>query len=160
MTGFEVAGLVLAVVPIILSALENYKAGVHVIQRLYHWESQLLRLILSLKVQHARFKLNLEKLVRAAAPDDNIQEVPEDYNSLLWHGDMAISVERYLGSGHEAFRLTIEEYEGCVKRLVYKLRHVNRPRKVSLGPVFLHFRPSRNMTAPGSPPLEHHSRWP
>ena len=132
MSGFEVAGVVLAVAPLAISALENYKAGVTLIQRLYHWESQLLRLILSLKVQHAKFKLNLEKLIRAAAPEENIQEVPEDYQSLLWQGDTALKVKRYLGTGHEAFRLTVEEYESCVKRVVYRLKHVNRPRKVRI----------------------------
>ena len=131
MSGFEVVGVVLAVAPLIISALENYKAGVHTIQRLYQWESQLLRLILSLKVQHAKFKLNLEKLLRAAAPDQNIQEVPEDYDSLLWRGHLALQVKRYLSTGYEAFRLTVEEYEACVKRLAYKLRHVNRPKSVS-----------------------------
>ena len=69
--------------------------------------------------------------MRAAAPDQNIQEVPEDYNSVLWHGQTAFQVKKYLSSGHDAFKLTIEDYESCIKRIAYKLRHVNRPKSVS-----------------------------
>ena len=132
MSGLEIAGVVLAVAPLIISALEEYKAGIHLVQRLYQWESQLSSLIRSLKVQHAKFKLNLEKLMRAAAPEQNIQEVPEDYNSALWHGPTAIQVKAYLAAAHEAFKVTVEEYESCMKRIAYKLRHVNRPRLVSM----------------------------
>lgn len=131
MSGFEVVGVVLGAVPLVISALENYAEGVRTIKRFFGWESQLTQLILSLRIQHTKFKLNLQKLLRAAAPDYNIRDIPDDHTSFLWQGDLATRVEKYLDASFTAFREVVADYEACLKKIAYKLKHVNRPESVS-----------------------------
>ena len=133
--GFLVSSCWSWFVPIVLSTLETYKACVHLVQPLYHWESQLTSLIRSLRILHTRFKTQPWKVVPAAGPYVNIQEIPEDHDSILWHDDdTAAKVKAYLHIGYEASRLTVEEYDGYVKRIAHKLWHVNRPRTVRCDP--------------------------
>lgn len=133
-TGIETAGLVLAVLPLVISALESYKDGLQTIKRLYRSEAQLRKLIRTLKVQRSKYRSNLEKLIKAAAPDIGIQDVPEDFYNPIWHGELNARAKAYLDDRYESFQAVVEEYQECIREIAKKLRHINRPQTVSFLP--------------------------
>lgn len=133
-TGIETAGLVLAVLPLVISALESYQDGLQTIKRLYRSEAQLRKLIRTLKVQRSKYRSNLEKLIKAAAPDNGIQDVPEDFCDPIWHGELNDRAKAYLGDRYESFQVVVEEYQECIREIAKKLRHINRPQTVSSFP--------------------------
>jgi hypothetical protein len=130
-TGIETAGLVLAVLPLVISALESYKEGLHTINRLCHSESQLRKLIRTLMVQRTKYRTNLEKLIKAAAPDLGLQEIAEDFSDPIWHGELNARAKFYLGDRYESFNIVAEDYQEYLKEIAAKLRHINRPRTFS-----------------------------
>ena len=133
--GIETAGLVLAVLPLVISALESYKDGLRAIKRLYHSEAQIRKLTRTLKVQRSKYRTNLEKLIKAAAPDLGIQEVPEDFCDPIWQGELNSRVKAYLDDTYESFELVVESYQECLEKIAKKLRHINRPETVSSFPL-------------------------
>ena len=134
-TGIETAGLVLAVLPLVISALESYKDGLQTIRRLYHSEAELRKLTRTLKVQRSKYRTNLEKLIKAAAPNLGIQDVSEDFCDPIWHGELNARVKAYLDDRYESFEMVVEDYQECIGEIAKKLRHINRPRTVSFFPL-------------------------
>lgn len=130
-TGIETAGLVLAVLPLIISALESYKEGLTTIRRFYYSEAQLNKLIRTLKVQRSKYRTNLEKLIKATAPDLGIQDIPEDFTDQVWRGELNTRAKVYLGVRYDSFQDVVEDYQDYMKEIARKLRHINMPRTVS-----------------------------
>lgn len=131
MSGFEIVGVVLAAPPLIISALRAYNESLKGVRRLFAWEAELSDLILSLNLQDCKFRLNLLKLIKAAVPEADSSIVDGRKTDIFWNGDVGGKVEAYLGPAYQSFRCTVVEYEQCLKRIVRKLKNVNRPKKVS-----------------------------
>lgn len=136
-TGIETAGLILAVLPLLIEALSVYKKGLEktVIvlgfkQKRYKVKVERLRL--RLKGQNASLHLNLAKLVGRAAPNEEFVKLPEDYNDVLWTGDTAGKIKAHLqpGGAFEAFQGTLILYESYLEEIAEKLVGILRPPKV------------------------------
>ena len=136
-TGVETAGLVLAVLPLLIEALSVYKKGLEKTgvvlgfkQKRYKLKVERLRL--QLKGQNASLHLNLAKLVSRAAPNADYVKLPEDYNDALWTGETAEKIREYLqpGGAFEAFQGTLNLYESYLEEIAEKLVGVLRPSKV------------------------------
>jgi hypothetical protein len=135
----EAVGLVLAVTPLVISALEHYKNGISTIKRLWNWEINVANLIRRLKAQQTHFRLNLTKLLKAAAPDAIADHLPEDltnpfWTNPFWTNAIGAQVKTYLGVAFDSFQEHVAEYQICVKAIAKKLRHMNRPLGVSRTP--------------------------
>ena len=136
-TGVETAGIVLAVLPLLIEALSVYKKGLEKTgivlgfkQKRYKIKVERLRL--QLKGQSASLHLNLAKLVGRAAPNAEFVKLPEDYNDVIWTGETAEKIEAYLqlGGAFEAFQGTLSLYQSCLEEIAEKLVGVLRPSKV------------------------------
>ena len=136
-TGIETAGLVLAVLPLLIEALSVYKQGLEKTgivlgfkQKRYKLKVERLRL--RLKGQSASLHLNLAKLIGRAAPNEEIVKLPENYNDVLWTGEIAEKIRAYLQPSDifEAFQSTLSLYENYLEEIAEKLVGVLRPPKV------------------------------
>ena len=136
-TGVETAGLVLAVLPLLIEALSVYKKGLEktgvvlgIKQKRYKLKVERLRL--QLKGQSASLHLNLAKLVSRAAPNEDFVKLPEDYNDALWTGETAEKIKAYLqpGGAFEAFEGTLNLYESYLEEIAEKLVGILRPSRV------------------------------
>ena len=136
-TGVETAGLVLAVLPLLIEALSVYKKGLEKTgvvlgfkQKRYKLKVERLRL--QLKGQSASLHLNLAKLVSRAAPNEDFVKLPEDYNDALWTGETAEKIKAYLqpGGAFEAFEGTLSLYESYLEEIAEKLVGILRPSRV------------------------------
>ena len=74
----EAVGLVLGVVPLLISALEYYIEGVNTIQRWWRYERQLANLGRILYAEHVRFLGTCERLLQDLVP-------PADLENLIQH---------------------------------------------------------------------------
>jgi hypothetical protein len=126
-TGIEIAGLVLAVVPLIISALEAHSE-----RAIVPWRTNFLlkKLLRRLEVEHVSYKSNLEILVRAATRDPYFQVLPQDLYTLEWGKQLEGIIEQYLDTRYQAFRAIMGDYERCMQQIARKLRHVNLPKGV------------------------------
>ena len=136
-TGVETAGLVLAVLPLLIQALSVYKKGLEKTgivlgfkQKRYKLKVERLRL--QLTSLQTSLHVNLAKLVGRAAPNEELVRLPEDYNDVLWIGGTAEKIKAYLqlGGAFEAFQDILSLYESYLEEIAEKLVGVLRPSKV------------------------------
>lgn len=84
MSGFEVAGIVLGSIPLIVSTLENYYDGVRTIQRWRKASTVLLILINDLDNERLRLQNICEKLLNGLVPSRQIDAMVESPMGELW----------------------------------------------------------------------------
>lgn len=136
-TGIETAGLVLAVLPLLIEALSVYKSGLEKTgillsrhQKRYKLKVEKLRT--QLLAHRASLHNKLEILVRRAAPDEDIPHIPEDHKDFLWNGPLAEKIKAYLlpNGVFEAFQATFNLYEIYLEEIAEQLVSILRPPKV------------------------------
>jgi hypothetical protein len=135
MSGFEVAGVVLGVIPLAISALEHYKAGKGTVATFMKFHGQLDTLIYRLKLQRTFFYLHILELLRSAGVREVISRSDiseEECIKLLQNVKNTEEIKEYLGTGHlfDTFHQILARYENCLKTIVSKLGHIKRPPKV------------------------------
>jgi hypothetical protein len=142
-TGVETAGIVLAVLPLLIEALKAYKEGLEKTRLIASLTSKsrrrltikIERLILRLGAQRVHFESNLTKLFRLAAPEAELERLPHAFDDPLWSGETGMKIKTYLSRSSpvpfDAFIGTIRLYEGYLKDIAQHLRYISRPRGVS-----------------------------
>ncbi|KAK0744889.1 hypothetical protein B0T21DRAFT_94730 [Apiosordaria backusii] len=73
MSGFEVAGIVLGSVPIVVSALQLYVKGASTINRLRFATKELKSLTRNLQTEHIKLQNVYEKLLADIVPESQIE---------------------------------------------------------------------------------------
>lgn len=108
-TGVEVAGLVLGVIPLLISALENYEKLAAPTKDFFRWRRHVRRLIRELYTINISYDQAVRVLLKAADVADQTTMM-EDPRSELWRkGDIADGLRDRLGSVYDPLILTIEE---------------------------------------------------
>ena len=136
-TGVETAGLVLAVLPLLIEALAVYKKGLEKTgivlgPKQTRYKIKIKWLKLQLESQNASLHTNLGKLVGRAAPNVGCGKLPLDYNDALWSGEIAERIKAYLepDGAFEAFQGMLALYESYLEEIAAKLVGILRPPKV------------------------------
>ena len=140
-TGIETAGLVLAVLPLIIQALSAYnsgfeKTGILLGLKQKRYKLKVERLRLRLEGQNVSLHINLAKLIGRAAPAEDITRLPEKYDDILWTGPTAERIKAYLqlGSTFEVFKNILSMYQSYLEEIAGKLVGILWPPKVRLIP--------------------------
>ena len=66
---FSIAGLVLATLPLVISAIEHYNEGLKPLKNFMKWRITLRNLVVSLRTQKALFRNTLEQLLGGLVTD-------------------------------------------------------------------------------------------
>ena len=111
MSGIEVAGIVLAVVPLIISALEDYKAGANKVAAFMQYRGMLDDLIHRSKTQRSIFYAVARVLLRAAGAEDSSIGSELDCAKSLQTGNVKAKIEIYLGVQYSDFDELVHEHE-------------------------------------------------
>ncbi|KAL8364656.1 hypothetical protein RB595_003777 [Gaeumannomyces hyphopodioides] len=130
MSGFEVAGLVLGAIPLVISALEHYRAGKGVTSSLVKWRGHLNTLIYRLKLQRTFFYLQILDLLREARVSGiaNKGDPTEDECvEILRRVETEAELEEYLGDLFEMFLEILGRYQKCLRTIASKLGNINKP---------------------------------
>ncbi|OTA01363.1 hypothetical protein A9Z42_0016860 [Trichoderma parareesei] len=125
MSGFEVAGVVLGVIPLAISALEHYKAGKGTVATFMKFHGQLDTLIYRLKLQRTFFYLHILELLRSAGVREVVSRSDiseEECIKLLQNVKNSDEIKEYLGTGHlfDTFHQILARYENCLKGIAAK----------------------------------------
>lgn len=111
MSGFEIVGVVLAVLPLFISALEHYEDGAKPIASLFRYQHQISGYREDLMIQHAIFKQTIVNLLTEASigTDSERAEMEKDPRCDLWKsGHLADQLDVYLAGVQNAYAATIK----------------------------------------------------
>lgn len=135
MSGFEVAGVVLGALPLVIEALSAYKQNRGKIAVWRKFRGLLDDLLHQLKTQKTNFYFDILELLREA----RVPEVLEDLDptedkcvEILREARTGTQVEDYLGHLYEPFLEILGCYEKCLKDIVSGLDNLVRPENVGL----------------------------
>lgn len=135
MSGFEVAGVVLGVIPIVIKALSAYREGSGLLATMRKSHGLVDKLIHSLKTQRVHFYLDVLELLREARVPEVLIEgdpAPDRCVEILQAAKTGDEVEQYLGPHlFYDFLETLGFYEKYLKEITSKLGHIVRPPNAS-----------------------------
>ena len=146
MSGFEIAGVVLGAIPLVISALEHYRTGAGVIGSFLKWRGRLDTLLFRLKLQKTFFHLDAMELLRVADIDlgfDHCGDLSEeDCIAVLTETMTEIKVQQLLGQRYNLLLEILRRYEHCLKTIVRKIKHIRRlpdvPTPIVISPLIFH----------------------
>ncbi|KAK4040938.1 hypothetical protein C8A01DRAFT_15233 [Parachaetomium inaequale] len=84
MSGFEIAGVVLGSIPLLISALEHYGEGISTIQRWRKYQRERQSLIRNLQTEQVKLQNVFEKLLVGLVPASDIEVMIENPRGPLW----------------------------------------------------------------------------
>ncbi|KAF2738523.1 hypothetical protein EJ04DRAFT_585903 [Polyplosphaeria fusca] len=122
MSGVEIAGIALAVLPLIINALEDYEEGLDPIKSFMRWEKELPKCIRKLRNQHVHFEQNMRLLLEPITTDYELAEMLSDPNGQYWKdGEMSEKLRERLQESYHAYQGTIGDIERIMKKIASKL---------------------------------------
>ncbi|EXK32747.1 hypothetical protein FOMG_11605 [Fusarium oxysporum f. sp. melonis 26406] len=122
MSGFEVAGIVLGSIPIVVSALQCYMNGLGTLQNFRSYKRILKSLILTLKTEHVNLQNIYEKLLTGIAPQTRIEEMIRDPFGHLWREEEIFNKLRLrLWSSLQVFDDRVQDMREAIEEMMEKL---------------------------------------
>lgn len=139
--GLELAGLILAAIPLIIKGLDHYADGVRTIKKWWRYRRELESLARSLIVEKTLFCGSCEKLLNELAIDDDLFfELVENPGGPSWRGEqLDLKLRQHLGSKYSLYQAFIEDIASAVKELIKKLEIDDQGKVCSLK-FFVHLR--------------------
>jgi hypothetical protein len=122
MSGIEVTGVVLAVMPLFITALENYKDGLDPIKAFMGWEKELPHFVRKLRNQHVHFQQTMRLLLEPVTTEFELAEMLADPSGDYWKDEkMAARLEERLQESFNAYQSIIADIERIMKKIASKL---------------------------------------
>ncbi|KAF2086812.1 hypothetical protein K490DRAFT_66125 [Saccharata proteae CBS 121410] len=122
MSGIEVAGLVLAVLPLVISALEDYNEGLDPVKSFVRWERELPKYIRKLRNQHVHYEQTLKILLFPLATEFELAQMIDEPNGRLWKEPwMQQRLEEKLNESYNAYKHTMDDIQEIIEKIASKL---------------------------------------
>ncbi|KAF2205847.1 hypothetical protein GQ43DRAFT_361554 [Delitschia confertaspora ATCC 74209] len=122
MSGLEIAGVVLGVLPLFIQALEDYNEGLDPVKAFLRWERELPHFIRKLRNQHVHFQQTLRLLLEPIATDSELAEMLAAPAGKLWKEEgMAEKLQDKLQESFQAYQNIITDIERIMKKIASKL---------------------------------------
>ncbi|KAF5622006.1 hypothetical protein F52700_10881 [Fusarium sp. NRRL 52700] len=122
MSGFEIAGIILGAIPLLISAIEHYSDSLDRATAFFKWKDGLNSALREFWYQHSSFELTLRNILKDVASPTEIEEMIGDPHHELWKSqDLAQALQDMLKFAYRPYISTIEDMHACMKRLAYHL---------------------------------------
>lgn len=122
MSGFEVLGVVLGTIPLVISALEHYQQGLHTIRRWHSYEAELQSLKRRLGIEKAIFVNTCEQLLSGIVCSvDHEKLIEEPFGELWAKPEIIDQVVLRLDHVFEPFRETLVAMNTALGEIKAKL---------------------------------------
>lgn len=125
MSGFEVAGLVLGALPIIISALESYEKSAGAIQRWRSYQRELRTLARGLETERVNLQNVFERLLIRIADAPDIEKMIENPFGPLWkeehNPEVYHKIRQRLWRSARVFEGNVNEIHKALEELQEKL---------------------------------------
>ena len=123
LTGIEAAGLVLATFPLLIAALDHYKAGLEPFQTYSHYRLRLTELKSDLAFHRARFLQSLTLLLNRCIQPKVLGQLLSDPGGRQWgNPDLVARLSKCLGSFEfSVFMDVVNGFKSTLVELYLKL---------------------------------------
>ncbi|KAF4494553.1 hypothetical protein FAGAP_9314 [Fusarium agapanthi] len=116
--GFEIAGIVLGSIPLLISAIEHYSDSLDRATGFFKWKDGLNSALREFWYQHSSFELTLRKILKDVASPPEIEEMISDPHHELWKSrDLSQALQQMLKFAYRPYISTIKDMHECMKRL-------------------------------------------
>lgn len=133
MSGIEVVGLVLGVIPLVISAMEHYHDGLDPIKAFLDWKGRLSTALRDLWYQHTLYQMSVHLLLKDLTSQTEFKEMMVNPRSGLWKDEnIGRNIRGRLGLAYLAYLETVVEIGSIVKALSTSLGIEKGGRMVSL----------------------------
>ncbi|KAF5672516.1 hypothetical protein FHETE_3650 [Fusarium heterosporum] len=123
MSDFEMVGVVLGSIPIVISALEYYTKGLDTFQNFKIYKRILQRLILTLKTEHLTLQNVCEKLLNRIAPQVHIEEMIGNPFGDRWkEKEIFDKLRLRLWTSLSVFHERIQDISEAIEEMMEKLK--------------------------------------
>ncbi|RMJ08407.1 hypothetical protein CDV36_011986 [Fusarium kuroshium] len=122
MSGFEIAGIVLGSIPLVIATLEKYGTGLSALQRWRKYQRELQSLIRNLKIERAKLQNVCEKLLIGIVKPARIEVLINNPMGDLWREEETLrKVQFRLGKGFESFEATISHLKTTIDEMAERI---------------------------------------
>jgi hypothetical protein len=124
MSGLEVVGVVLGALPLIIAAVDKYKATSQRIKFFRFKEPCIAELIEALKEQHFFIRADLQTTLKATRLDDDeiADLVAKPGSNLFDDPNISLDVQEYLGDGYDAYTAGVGRCQRILTDIAHHLR--------------------------------------
>ena len=117
MSGIEVVGLLLGVIPLVISAMEHYKEGIDVLVDIRNYRSTLKSLKTKLSIQEELYRGTLQRLLLSELSQTEVHalfpETGATGSGALWRTkDIENKLRRRLGNKYDIFMDVVLDVSG------------------------------------------------
>ncbi|UNI16894.1 hypothetical protein JDV02_003284 [Purpureocillium takamizusanense] len=128
MSGFEIAGIVLGSIPLVISTLEHYGDGLSTLQRWRRYQRELRCLTRNLETERVKLQNVCEKLLIGIVPPSRIEIMINNPMGNLWkEEETQRKVRVRLWKGLDAFEATIGDVERAVGEMSRRIASQHGP---------------------------------
>jgi hypothetical protein len=121
-TGIETAGIVLAVLPLVIEGLKAYLEGVRTIEKWWRFDWELANLVRILDAEYIRYLNTCEELLVGIVSPSTVGALLDSPNGDGWRApDIEKKLRLRLRRSFLSFMETINDMENVVQQLVKKL---------------------------------------
>ena len=121
----EAAGLILAAIPLIISAIEHYRSNVGRVHNFLKWRGELENLVQALQKQRLIFSTNIFDLLKRAGADVDSSD-RDTCAQILKSGQANSRIERYLEYRFELFESVVQDYERHLSKIAKHIKDIKR----------------------------------
>ncbi|KAG4284337.1 hypothetical protein FPRO06_08716 [Fusarium proliferatum] len=122
MSGFEIAGIVLGSIPLLISAIEHYSDSLDRATAFFKWKDGLNSALREFWYQHSSFELTLRNILKDVANPPEIEQMIRDPHHELWKSqELSQALQEMLKFAYRPYISTIKDIHACMKRLVSHL---------------------------------------
>jgi hypothetical protein len=122
MSGFDVIGVVLAVVPLVISALEHYEKGVSAIFRYQHYKREVKDITLVLRTEEALYSNICELLLSDIVSPDELRLLLEDLGGSRWSDpELSVKLKTRLGHSYNVYMGRVQDIASVFEEFKVRL---------------------------------------
>ncbi len=122
MSGFEVAGIVLGTIPLLIAALEHCHDGVTTIQRWRRYQRERQNLARILKMEQIKLQNICEELLKGLAPASQIESMIKEPFGTQWKDSLIEArLRARLDNSLDVFQTTISDVQNSMTELARRL---------------------------------------
>ena len=122
-SGIEVAGIALAVFPIVVQSFGSYAQGIETIKKLRRQRRELESYVRVLKTQRVYYLDTIEELLDGIVELDALNEMLQDFDSISWQAsEYEQRLQDRLGRSYNSFLESCSELRDSLKSIERKLQ--------------------------------------
>ncbi|KAF2740112.1 hypothetical protein EJ04DRAFT_559137 [Polyplosphaeria fusca] len=125
MSGFEVAGVILSSLPLIISAMEHYAEGINTAKRFWRFKSEMRSLILQVNTERGIFINTLEQLLTGIVRVEQMAQFLAAPGGEGWQNfglEVEAKLRDRLRGAYDLYVGNVEGMERALSKIVEKLR--------------------------------------